>query len=403
MATFKVVLGKKKADGTMPVKIRIVVRNTNTLVSTPMAVTPKQVTRSGNIKDQAILDACENILREWRATVASLGYEAERLEAKELASVLKRNNLKRETFKLDFIAYMRALAKTKSKSTARMYTTTATSLEKYAGTTSLDISLITPTLLTNYEEWMRGEGLSQGSIVVRMTVMRSTHNAARLHYNDEDAGIVVIPRQPFSRYKVPSPAAAQPRGVDLKTLQAIISLPDYNHLRSSQNLARDVFAISFALGGMNYADIYNLPYSAYKGAYIEYNRAKTKNARADKALYRVSIVDETRALIERYFDPEKVRLFKFHIHHSEDSFKMAVCMGMRRIEHILPYKRHYTFYAARHTYASLARNVVGLDKYTVHELLNHSDKEMRITDRYIERDWQRLFDAHERIVSLIKW
>jgi integrase len=78
-------------------------------------------------------------------------------------------------------------------------------------------------------------------------------------------------------------------------------------------------------------------------------------------------------------------------------------MGMRRIEHILPYKRHYTFYAARHTYASLARNVVGLDKYTVHELLNHSDKEMRITDRYIERDWQRLFEAHEKIVHLVKW
>ena len=57
----------------------------------------------------------------------------------------------------------------------------------------------------------------------------------------------------------------------------------------------------------------------------------------------------------------------------------------------------------RHTYASLARNVVGLDKYTVHELLNHADAEMRITDRYIERDWQRLYDAHAQIVRLVDW
>ena len=76
---------------------------------------------------------------------------------------------------------------------------------------------------------------------------------------------------------------------------------------------------------------------------------------------------------------------------------------MEGIERAVPYKRHYTFYAARHTYASLAYNVAKIDKYTVHELLNHSDNEMKITDRYIERDWQRLFDAHEKIVRLIKW
>lgn len=59
--------------------------------------------------------------------------------------------------------------------------------------------------------------------------------------------------------------------------------------------------------------------------------------------------------------------------------------------------------AALLTYASLARNTVGLDKYTVHELLNHSDNEMRITDRYIERDWQRLYDTHRKVITLIDW
>jgi hypothetical protein len=48
-------------------------------------------------------------------------------------------------------------------------------------------------------------------------------------------------------------------------------------------------------------------------------------------------------------------------------------------------------------------NAAGLDKYTVHELINHADKEMKITDRYIERDWQRLFDAHAKVVRLVDW
>jgi integrase len=76
---------------------------------------------------------------------------------------------------------------------------------------------------------------------------------------------------------------------------------------------------------------------------------------------------------------------------------------MKKVEGAVPFDRHYTYYAARHTYASLARNVVGIDKYTVHELLNHSDSEMKITDRYIERDWQRLFDAHAKVVRLVDW
>ena len=59
--------------------------------------------------------------------------------------------------------------------------------------------------------------------------------------------------------------------------------------------------------------------------------------------------------------------------------------------------------AALHTYASLTRNTVGLDKYTFHELLNHSDNEIHITDRYIERDWQRLYDAHRKVITLVDW
>lgn len=59
---------------------------------------------------------------------------------------------------------------------------------------------------------------------------------------------------------------------------------------------------------------------------------------------------------------------------------------MRLIEEVVKFHRRYYFYSARHTYASLGYNLASFDKYTVHELLNHTDKEMKITDRYIERD-----------------
>ena len=403
MATFKIVAGTVRADGTRNIKIRIVARATNTLVSTSMYVPAKQVTRGGVIKDQAVMDAATDIVRRWRSILADLGDEAATLDAKELAQLLKQSGSRREGFRLDWVQHVRDIAATKRGQTAHNYRVVASSFERYSAPQRLDINDITAQVLLNYEAWLRSEGIAPGTITQYMTLMRSAHNAARMKYNDDDAGVVNIRRAPFARYKVPQAPAPVARGVDIDTLQAIISLPNEKRVNSSRDLARDVFTLSFALGGINYADIYNLPYSAYKGSYIEYQRQKTKHARADGALYRVKIVDEVRPLVERMLDTKRKHLFKFANKYTPYSFTMTIQRGMRNVEEAVPFERHYTFYAARHTYASLARNVVGLDKYTVHELLNHSDNEMRITDRYIERDWQRLFDAHEKIVKLVKW
>ena len=43
------------------------------------------------------------------------------------------------------------------------------------------------------------------------------------------------------------------------------------------------------------------------------------------------------------------------------------------------------FYAARHSFASIARNDLKVDKGTVGEALNHVDKENRMTDLYIKK------------------
>lgn len=400
MATFKTTLGQMRADGTRNVKIRIVARKTNTLVSTAMYVTSKQVTRGGQIKDAQVLDACDMIIRKWRDTVAKLGGAADVLSAKDLAHILK--NAEVDVFRLDFIEHVHEVAKTKHGQTSHNYCVMAKSLERFSR--NLDVNDITPQFLKNYEQWLRDTGISPGTITQYMTLVRSAHNAARLQYNDEEAGVTRIPRQPFAKYKIPQPPVPAARGVDLGTLQAIIDLEDEPSAKSRRNLAHDCFVLSFALGGMNYADIYALPYDALKGDYIEYNRQKTRDARADDALYRVKVIDEIRPMLTRYRDPAKKRLFRFYSHYTTlKSFRESICFGMACIEKAIPYKRHYTFYAARHTYASLAYNVAKVDKYTVHELLNHSDNEMKITDRYIERDWQRLFDAHTKIVELIKW
>ena len=403
MVTFTTLIGAQRQDGTRNVRIRVTANRTNTSVGTSIYVTSQQLTRSGKIRDQRIIDACDNIIREWRAIVSEIGSIANTLNAREVVDYIRKYNRHNGAFSLDFIGWMREYAESKSGSTAHNYRVAATSLERYIAGRKLDVNELTAQILSAYEQWLHSEGIAKGTIVVYMSLIKAAHNAARYKYNDEDAGVVRISRTPFVKYKIPQAPAPSGRGIDRDTLQAIANLADDKRVNSARNLTRDLFLLSFALGGMNYADMWSLPYSALHSNYIEYRRQKTRNARTDGALYRVYIVPEIMPLVELYLDPAKKRLFRFYQRYSAYSFAVTIARSMKALETAVPTERHYTFYAARHTYASLARNVVGLDKYTVHELLNHSDAEMRITDRYIERDWQRLFDAHAKIVRLVDW
>jgi len=47
--------------------------------------------------------------------------------------------------------------------------------------------------------------------------------------------------------------------------------------------------------------------------------------------------------------------------------------------------------------AVVLKGNVGIDKYTVHEMLNHVVEEMKVTDMYIRKDWS-LFDKTNRKV-----
>lgn len=403
MATFRFYADSyTREDGLRAVRVRVYHNGASTALSTPYFVDKTQVTKGGKIKDAAIVDACNELIRNWRNTITNYGSAIEALDVKELVAMLKQS--KGDGVALDIVEHIYKVAESKrAAQTRHNYRVVAASLSRYLDGRGLDINQLSHQVLSAYEEWLRKDGKTPGTIVQYMSLIKSAYNTACLWYNDEDADKIVVTRQPFRRYRMPSVPVVAPRAIDLATLQAIANLPTEPRFNSQRNLGRDLFMLSFGLGGINYADLYALPYDALKGDYIEYKRQKTKHSRADEALYRVYICEEVRPLLTRYLDPTRKRLFIFHRRFPAGNFPTKVSCAVKAVEKAVPFERHYIYYSARHTYATLAYNVANIDKYTVHELLNHADKEMKITDRYIERDWQKLFDAHKRIVALVDW
>jgi hypothetical protein len=59
------------------------------------------------------------------------------------------------------------------------------------------------------------------------------------------------------------------------------------------------------------------------------------------------------------------------------------------------------FYAARHSMATIAYNEAGIDKFTIHEMLNHKVKVFTVTNMYIRQDFSRINDANFRLINYV--
>lgn len=59
------------------------------------------------------------------------------------------------------------------------------------------------------------------------------------------------------------------------------------------------------------------------------------------------------------------------------------------------------FYAARHSWATIARNDAKVDMYTVHTALNHVDETMKVTDIYIKKDNSLIDEANKSVLALL--
>lgn len=419
--TFKAVVysDNKKKDGTYNIKIRITHRRQTLKISTNIFVTAHQLTRGLKLKDHQIIDETEQLIANWRSIVGRLGVAADIMTVKQIVEYIRQTELKERSFSLDFIEYMRTVSSSMCAGTASNYRTTANALARYTGGKPLDISFVTARMLSDFERFLRSEPSQRGSqatgaiakgnraVSLYMGIIRATHNRAKKEFNDEEVGLIRIPRSPFAHYDIPGEAAPRKRAISVELIQRIIDLEDEPAVNSRRNLARDCFLLSFALAGMNAIDLLTCP-NQNNDNILVYNRAKTSSRRADHAEMHIRIEEQIRPLIERYRDKTENRFFRFYqLYASGNNFNTALNEGLKRVDEAIRHgddiQERTTFYTARHSWATIARSAaLGIDKYTVHEALNHVS-DMKITDRYIDRDWSVIWNANAQVVGLFDW
>lgn len=413
MVTFKPIIipGNRRKDGTYPVKIRITHRGVSRRLPTTMVARPGDLTRSLKIKNPDILNKGNELIARMRATLVSVSpFDLEAWDVDRVVSHI-RQKMAGESFRLDFFAWADGYLQNKSDSTRRAYTTALNSLEHFLGRRSIDVNEITRGLLTEFREDMDGRGKvtftgkkwkvtdkpqNGGQSTRILAKLAHIFNAAKSRYNDDDR--VLIPRSPFDGLPKVVPPSKGQRNLGVELMQKIIEAA--RGTEGQEGLALCVFVVSFGLLGVNLADLWE---AEDVGEVWAYNRAKTRERRADRAEMRVTVPPEIRHYLERLgASPSGIWLPGLR------SFGRNREIAGQKVNHYLKeWARRegvdeFTFYAARKTWGTLARNKAGVEKALVDECLCHVG-DFPIADIYIERDWSLIDDANGKVLAIFSW
>ena len=344
--------------------------------------------RDGLPTDKRAKASAERFLAEIRQIYFDVGNEM--MSAAEIVDAIELKQKKSKGFDFDFAEYVVMVSQDKPQGTKDKRLTALRSLCSFLGTRELHLSSLKKNTLQAWVNSLTGNRAPS----VYKAHLQAVFNQAMREFNDEDEGYMPLPFNPFKNLVVPKAKQPAKRALTIEQIRSIAALPDKG---GRHELARDMFLLSFLLVGMNSVDLYEC--GKLHGGRVEYERQKTRTRRADSAFISIAVPRLARRLLKKYKDDERL-LDMWRRYSSFKGFNDALNMGLKQVGEDTGIEQ-LTFYAARHSWATIALNEAGVDKWTVHLALNHVDESTAITDVYIKKDWRMIDAANEKVLALV--
>ena len=374
---------EQKLDGTYNVKLRFTLDRKVKRLSTSLFVTNKDLSKDLKIKQTSpIKQEIDSLIRSYQEKCAKLQIELNHYTLDEVMDYIDGERQKQRT--IDFIKFSREWIASTTIKGASNYTSALNALIRFIGKEELNVNLITFDFLENFKAFLNKEReartkklIAQGKRVPSnrslslylVSIKKLFNEAKKKKYNKKDKNLILIPNSPFEDFTIPKQEATRKRSIPADIIKKVWELP-YKDMKKGYkatcryNLAKDYFILSFCLIGINSADLYNA--TKMDGNTITYYRTKTKDRRLDNAKMVVDIPSIVQPLIEKYKDKTGKRLFNFYQYYADEKdFNKAINYGLKEIGAILEVE-DLEYYAARHSWATIALNKVGIDKYIVH-------------------------------------
>ena len=417
-----IIPSNKKADGSYVVYIKVYFDTKNRRIPTTWTCQASDLTRTkrGGLKikkDAGVREKARVLINRMKKITDK--FTTMELEDKDIDWIVRKikDGMREEKFSLDFFEWADKYILTKNISTRKAYERALNALERYLGERVLDINDINKMMLLEFMEHVDNEPKmhydqkTKTSIATKKTkvakaasslmLMKLQHifNAAKDRYNDEDDDVIRIPRSPFDTIKKVFPSGGKgQRALDRKIIQKMIVAQTNDPCIRT---AIDAFIVSFGLMGANLADLYHaIP---FQGNEWVYNRAKVAERRADGAEMRVVIPPQIEPYLRRLQEGGNGEWWLPELHRIGE--KKHTCNEklndyLRRWQKAAKVE-DFTFYAARHSFATIARSL-GVDLASVNDCLCHKDS-LEMGRRYAPLTWEQKNEINKKVIESVVW
>lgn len=410
----------RRKDGGIPVQFRLRHRGETLRIASDIIAYPEEFSRSKKLKAGRTKDKAEDLLRRMRNALSEISYfDLQQADVKAVAKLINAKMTELE-WSLDFFvwgdSYLQATKM--AKSTKATFRNALAALKRFVGLDKLDINSITVAFLQDFCAFLANEPrqhydrrtkttsdtkdktMKHAGTVDRLYLSKiaSLYKKAQNRYNDEDLGIIRIPRHPFNKVSIAEAPSHGQKALSLATVRLLTKAETDN---PALRRALDIAIVSLCSCGANMADLYRA--TPPVDGIFEYERIKTTRRRKDGARMRIRIPAAAAPYIYRLQKGAKpgTWLNLSHYYTNADNATRAVNKQLKAwaVANGLP---EFTFYAIRKAWATIAHSEACgvIDKAVIDECLVHVG-DHKIADIYIEKDWNVIWNANDKVMSVI--
>lgn len=276
--------------------------------------------------------------------------------------------------------------------TAMTYNNAYQRFKEFRADADLTFDQLTPDMIEEYEAWLTNRGLMQNTI---RFYLRTLHT---LLYKAIDEGLLSDDNKLFSRVRL-AYVPTNKRAISAEDIRAIQQLelpPD-----SIMAFARNLFMFSFYTRGMSFVDIAYLKKKDLKNGLLSYCRKKTNQ--------RITIAweQELQEIVDRYSAQTENIPYMLPIIKNMDEteyvqykrVQVNINRALKRIGTMAGLKQPITMYVARHSWASIARDM-DISISVISEGMGHQS--CKTTQIYLDTlDTSKINEANRKIIGEI--
>lgn len=394
MATLKLTVFKAKVlkDGRHKIRIAVCHKQETSYIITNFIIDSETQFKNGQVvkrPDASMMNSkLRNLLNEYQEKLDAIKNK-EIYSCIQIKNIISKSQSEDEsaTFQQVCMAYENELVEKGSSGYAGLLRQNRKYFTEYVHG---DILLcdITPEIIEGYSAFLR-KNKKLGETTNGM-MMRHTKTIINRGIKKR---MVKYEVHPYIDFSIPS-SPVRDIDISVETFNAIRkSSPQEKRLR----IARDLFCLSFYLGGINLIDL--MSYDFKKSERIEYVRTKSRNTTVGVKVISFTIPEPAMAIIRTWMNKTTGKL-DFGYKFTYKNFQRYISRSLAALVKSIGISEKVMFYSARKSFAQYASEI-GIPDGIIDYCLGHSDKSKGVI-RYYTKVRQKQADmAISRVIDYV--